>query len=54
MAAPSIGELLARFELGEGASSTSFAYRIVARRKDVSARLRRATLPDAPAHKPAS
>jgi hypothetical protein len=55
MAAPSIGELLARLELGEGASSTSFAYRIVARRKDVSApRLRRVTLPDAPAHKPAS
>ena len=39
-------------ELGSGASSTPFAYRIVARRKDVSApRLRRVTLPDAPAHK---
>ena len=36
-------------ELGGGASSTPFCYRIVARRKDVSApRLRRVTLPDAP------
>jgi hypothetical protein len=55
MATPSIGELLARLEeqqeLGGGASSTPFAYRIVARRKDVSApRLRRVTPPDAPAH----
>jgi hypothetical protein len=39
-------------ELGGGASSTPFAYRIVARRKDVSApRLRRVTPPDAPPHK---
>ena len=35
-------------ELGGGTSSTSFAYRIVARRKDVTApRLRRVTLPEA-------
>ncbi len=39
-------------ELEGGANSTSFSYRIVARRKDVSApRLRRVTLPDAAAHK---
>jgi hypothetical protein len=36
-------------ELDSGASSVSFSYRIVARRKDVSApRLNRVTLPDAP------
>ncbi len=41
-------------ELGGGTSSTSFAYRIVARRKDVTApRLRRVTLPEAPEHKAA-
>jgi hypothetical protein len=40
-------------ELGGGVSSTPFAYRIVARRKDVSApRLNRVTLPDAPVHEP--
>jgi hypothetical protein len=40
-------------ELGGGTSSTPFAYRIVARRKDVSApRLNRVTLPDAPVHEP--
>ena len=41
-------------ELGGGASSVPFSYRIVARRKNVSApRLNRVTLPDAPVHKPA-
>jgi hypothetical protein len=36
-------------ELDSGTSSVSFSYRIVARRKDVSApRLNRVTLPDAP------
>lgn len=40
-------------ELGGGTSSAPFAYRIVARRKDVSApRLNRVTLPDAPATEP--
>jgi hypothetical protein len=38
-------------ELGGGTSSASFAYRIVARRKDVAApRLNRIALPDAPRH----
>lgn len=40
-------------ELGGGTSSAPFAYRIVARRKDVSApRLNRVTLPEAPATAP--
>jgi len=40
-------------ELEGGASSTPFAYRIAARRKDVSApRLNRVALPDAPVHEP--
>jgi len=40
-------------ELGGGTSSAPFAYRIVARRKDVSAtRLNRVTLPEAPAEAP--
>ena len=42
-------------ELGSGTSNTPFAYRMVARRKDVSVpRLRRVTLPGAPVRKPAS